>query len=54
MKVMVLGSVAVFERDGVYQIYAKAMKEDGLGSLYTAYEELKKKVRTRRIVWRGT
>ena len=44
LKVMVLGSVAVFERDGVYQIYAKAMKEDGLGSLYTAYEELKKKL----------
>ena len=44
MKVMVLGSVAVFERDGVYQIYAKAMKEDGLGSLYTAYEELTKKL----------
>ena len=44
MKVMVLGSVAVFERDGVYQIYAKAMKEAGLGSLYTAYEELKKKL----------
>ena len=44
MKVMVLGSVAVFERDGVYQIYAKAMKKDGLGSLYTAYEELKKKL----------
>lgn len=44
MKVMVLGSVAVFEIDGVYQIYAKAMKEDGLGSLYTAYEELKKKL----------
>lgn len=44
IKVMVLGSVAVFERDGVYQIYAKAMKEDGLGSLYTAYEELKKKL----------
>ena len=41
---MVLGSVAVFERDGIYQIYAKAMKEDGLGSLYTAYEELKKKL----------
>ena len=44
MKIMVLGSVAVFERDGIYQIYAKAMKEDGLGSLYTAYEELKKKL----------
>ena len=44
MKVIILGSVSVFERDGVYQIYAKAMKEDGLGSLYTAYEELKKKL----------
>ena len=44
MKVMFLGCVAVFERDGIYQIYAKAMKEDGLGSLYTAYEELKKKL----------
>ena len=45
MKVMILGSVSVFERDGVYQIYAKAMKEDGLGNLYTAYEELKKKLK---------
>lgn len=44
MKVIILGSVSVFERDGVYQIYAKAMKEDGLGNLYTAYEELKKKL----------
>ena len=44
MKVMVLGSVSVFERDGVYQIYCKAMQEDGMGSLYTAYEELKKKL----------
>ncbi len=44
MKVMVLGSVSVFERDGVYQIYCKAMQEDGMGSLYTAYEELKNKL----------
>lgn len=44
MKVIVLGSVQVFERDGVYQIYAKAMQEDGLGSLFTAYEELKEKL----------
>ena len=29
MKVIILGSVSVFERDGVYQIYAMAMKEDG-------------------------
>ena len=41
MKVCVLGSVSVFERDGVYQIYAKAMKEDGMGSLFEAYEKLK-------------
>lgn len=44
MKVMVLGSVSVFERDGVYQIYAKALKEDGLGSLYEKFEELKRKL----------
>ncbi len=44
MKVMVLGTVSVFERDGVYQIYCKAMQEDGMGSLYTAYEELKSKL----------
>jgi len=44
IKVMVLGSVSVFERDGVYQIYCNAMQEDGMGNLYTAYEELKKKL----------
>ena len=44
MKVMVLGSVSVFERDGVYQIYAKAMKQDGLGSLYEEFEKLKAKL----------
>lgn len=44
MKVMILGTVSVFERDGVYQIYCKAMQEDGMGSLYKAYEELKNKL----------
>ena len=44
MKVMVFGSVSVFERDGVYQIYVKAMDEDGLGDLYTRYQELKKEL----------
>ncbi len=44
MKVIVFGTVAVFERDGVYQIYCKAMKEDGIGDLYTAYNELKEKL----------
>ena len=41
MKVLILGSVSVFERDGVYQIYCRAMQEDGLGTLYKAYEKLK-------------
>ena len=44
MKVMVFGTVSVFERDGVYQIYCKAMQDDGMGNLYTAYEELKAKL----------
>lgn len=44
MKVLVLGSVSVFERDGIYQIYCKAMQEDGMGNLYTAYEKLKAKL----------
>lgn len=44
MKVFVLGSVSVFERDGIYQIYVKAMQEDGLGALYKKYEELKNKL----------
>ncbi len=41
MKVFVFGGVSVFERDGVYQIYVKAMEEDGLGDLYTKYQKLK-------------
>ena len=41
MKVMVFGSVSVFERDGVYQIYAKQMMEDGMGDLHEQFEKLK-------------
>ncbi len=44
MKVFLFGGVSVFERDGVYQIYVKAMEEDGLGDLYTKYQELKNKL----------
>lgn len=44
MKVFIVGSVSVYERDGVYQIYAKAMQEDGIGILYRKYEELKQKL----------
>ena len=44
MKVVVFGTVSVFERDGIYQIYCKAMQNDGIGDLYTKYEELKNKL----------
>ena len=44
MNVMVYGTVSVFERDGGYQIYCKAMQEDGVGALYKAYEELKQRL----------
>ncbi len=41
MKVFLFGGISVFERDGVYQIYVKAMEEDGLGELYQKYQDLK-------------
>ena len=44
MKVIIFGTVSVFERDGVYQIYCKAIEEDGLGDLYLAYNKLKEKL----------
>lgn len=43
-QVIVFGSVTVFEKGGNYQIYVKAMKEDGIGDLYTKYEELKERL----------
>lgn len=44
MKVMVFGTVSVFERDGVYQIYCKSMMEDGMGDLHEKFEQLKAKL----------
>lgn len=44
MSVIVLGTVSVFERDGVYQIYCKAMQQEGIGDLYKEYEKLKAKL----------
>jgi len=44
MKVFVFGTLAVYEAGGVYQIYCKAMQEDGVGDLYKKYEELKKRL----------
>lgn len=44
MKIIVAGSVSVYERSGQYQIYVKKILENGLGKLYQAYEKLKKKL----------
>ncbi len=44
MQVIVAGSVSVFERDGVYQVYATYMEPAGLGALYAALEELKQRL----------
>lgn len=41
MKVTVYGSISVFPRDGVYQMYAMSIQPDGVGALYLAYEQLK-------------
>lgn len=44
MKVLVTGKISVFEANGAYQIYVNDMVEDGVGNLYIAYEQLKKKL----------
>ena len=44
MKVTVFGSISVFPRDGIYQMYATSMQPDGIGALYLAYEQLKAKL----------
>jgi len=44
MKVIIRGYISVFERDGQYQLYAEEMQPDGIGNLYIAFEQLKKKL----------
>ena len=43
-KVVALGSISVYERDGVYQLYVTAMRRQGIGALMQAYEALKEKL----------
>ncbi len=44
MNVVVMGSVSVFERDGVYQIYVTDIIPDGVGQVHVALEQLKEKL----------
>ena len=44
MKVLVTGRVSVYEASGAYQIYVDSMLEDGVGSLYLAFLQLKEKL----------
>lgn len=44
MKVLVTGKIDVYESSGAYQIYVEDMMPDGIGALYVAFEELKKKL----------
>ncbi|PZE22048.1 exodeoxyribonuclease VII large subunit [Paenibacillus xerothermodurans] len=43
-KVLARGNISVYERDGQYQFYVTQMQPDGIGSLYLAFEQLKKKL----------
>lgn len=44
MQVIAMGKVSVYPRDGAYQLYVTAMAMDGVGDLYAAFEQLKKKL----------
>ncbi len=44
MKVIAMGKISVFPRDGAYQLYCSAMAVDGVGDLHAAFEQLKAKL----------
>lgn len=44
MKVIAMGRIAVYPRDGGYQLYCSAMALDGVGDLHAAFEQLKSKL----------
>ena len=44
MKVIAFGRIAVYPRDGVYQLYCETMTPDGVGDLHAAFEQLKEKL----------
>ena len=44
MKVIALGKITVYPRDGAYQLYCVGMTVDGIGDLHAAFEQLKAKL----------
>jgi len=44
MSVVAFGRVAVYPRDGLYQLYVNEITPDGVGDLYVAFEQLKEKL----------
>lgn len=44
MKVIAMGRISVYPRDGAYQLYCSAMALDGVGDLHAAFEQLKAKL----------
>ncbi len=43
-KVIACGSIGVYDRDGIYQLYIEQLIPDGVGELNLYYEQLKKKL----------
>ena len=44
MKVIAMGKISVYPRDGAYQLYCSSLVMDGIGDLYAAFEQLKTKL----------
>lgn len=44
MKVLAVGRITVYPRDGAYQLYCESLTPEGVGDLYAAYEQLKAKL----------
>ena len=44
MKIIAMGKISVFPRDGAYQLYCTGLVLDGVGDLYAAFEQLKAKL----------
>ena len=45
MSVIVRGHISVYEKRGKYQLYVEELQESGIGELYRAFEQLKKKLK---------